>query len=255
MLKTRIIPVMLWKDSGLIKGKRFEHTRNVGAVLPAVKVYNARDVDELVLVDVGASLSKTEPRYNEIEWFSRECNVPLAVGGGITSEKQIEMVLRAGADKVILNSACFDLPELVTRAAESFGSQCVVVSIDYRVLNGATSCFSHAGTVDRKVSVEDWAKKMESLGAGELILTNCDHDGMMIGYDLDTIGQTADVVGIPVIASGGAGRLDHFVDVVKLGRADAIAAGSVFHFTEITPREIKDHLAAAGIPVRLGMNQ
>ncbi len=246
---------MLWKDSGLIKGKRFEHSRNVGAVLPAVKVFNARDVDELVLVDVGASLGQVTPRYHEIEWFSRECNVPLAVGGGITSEQQIEMVLRAGADKVILNSACFDHPELVTQAAERFGSQCVIVSIDYRVINGATKCFSHAGTIDRVVTVKEWARKVQDLGAGELLLTNCEHDGMMSGYDIDTIGQTADVVGIPVIASGGAGCLDHFVDVVKHGRADAVAAGSVFHFTEITPREIKDRLAATGIPVRLGMNQ
>lgn len=255
MLKTRIIPVMLWKDSGLIKGKRFEHSRNVGAVLPAVKVYNARDVDELVLVDVGASLGGTQPRYREIEWFARECNVPLAVGGGITTEEQIELVLRAGADKVIVNSVCFENPRLVTQAAERFGSQCVVVSIDYRVIDGTPTCFSHAGTLDRKVSVEHWARKMEDLGAGELILTNCEHDGMMIGYDVSTIRQMAETVGIPVIASGGAGSLDHFVEVLQIGRADAVAAGSVFHFTEITPREIKDRLAEAGIPVRLGMNQ
>jgi cyclase len=255
MLKTRVIPVMLWKDGGLVKGRGFDHSRNVGAVLPAVKVYNARDVDELVLVDVAASLSNKSPRYAEIEWFARECNVPLAVGGGIRSEEHIELVLRAGADKILLNSAAYEQPELIDRAAKNFGSQCVVVSIDYRIIDGTPVCFSHAGTVNRRLSVDDWARRVEELGAGEILLTDCSRDGMMLGYDNETVARIVNLVGVPVIASGGAGRLEDFLEVLTVGRANAVAAGSVFHFTEITPREIKEHLGSAGIPVRLGLAQ
>lgn len=246
---------MLWKDGGLVKGKGFDHSRNVGAVLPALKVYNARDVDELVLVDVTASLIGRSPRYTEIEWFARECNVPLAVGGGIHNEEHIEMVLRAGADKILLNSAAYDEPELISRAAKNFGSQCVVASIDYRIIDGIPTCCSHAGTVDRHLAVDDWARRVEDLGVGEILLTDCSRDGMLAGYDNETVGRIADLVGVPVIASGGAGRLEDFLEVLTVGRANAVAAGSVFHFTEITPREIKAHLMAAGIPVRIGLAQ
>ena len=253
MLKTRVIPVMLWKDVGLVKGRSFDHSRRVGSVLPAVKVYNARDVDELVLLDVTATLTKAVPRFAEIAQFARECNVPLSVGGGIRTESDIEGILRAGADKVVVNSSCFAQPDLVNRASRSFGSQCVVVSIDYRIIDGNALTFSHAGQVPEEHTVVEWARTVEDSGAGEILLTDCTRDGTMSGYDIETIERVANAVGVPVIASGGAGTLDHFVSAVKQASADAVAAGSVFHFTEITPRSIKEHLATAGVPVRLGV--
>lgn len=254
MLKTRVIPVMLWKRGTLVKGKQFDHARNVGTVLPSIKVYNSRDVDELVLLDIDASTLGCKPRFLEIEWFARECNVPLAVGGGISSEDHVEQVLRAGADKVVLNSAIYAQPELVRNASLQFGSQCVVVGVDYRFVGGVPTCFSNAGKVNQGTRVDQWVKQVHDLGAGEILLTDCSRDGMMCGYDLETIGQIVDSVAIPVIAAGGAGSLDHFLDAVIISRADAVAAGSVFHFTEITPRNIKDHLAQNGVPVRLGVS-
>jgi cyclase len=254
MLKTRVIPVMLWKEGGLVKGKGFDHSRNVGSVFPSVKVYNARDVDELVLVDVTASTSQHEPRYEEISRYARECNVPLTVGGGIQSAEHIEKVLRAGADKVLINSACYSDPRLVEKSSKHFGNQCIVVGIDYKILNDVPVCFSHAGSVRQSLDAVTWAKELESLGAGEILLTNCSRDGFMSGYDVETIAQVARETSVPVIAGGGAGHLDHFVDVLKRGGANAVAAGSVFHFTEITPRAIKERLALEGIPVRIGFS-
>lgn len=254
MLKKRVIPVMLFKDGGLVKGKRFDHSRVVGAVLPAIKVYNARDVDELMLVDVTASLRGVAPRAHEVEWFARECNVPLAVGGGIQNEAQIEEMLRAGADKVVLNTVCYAQPELISSASKNFGTQCIVVSIDYRAVASTNKCFSHAGRNLQDVSVSEWALRVAELGAGEILLTNCERDGMMGGYDVETIQQVSELVNVPVIASGGAGRLDDFVAAIQKGRADAVAAGSLFHFTETTPRAIKEHLASAGVAVRLGVS-
>jgi cyclase len=254
MLKTRIIPVMLWKKGGLVKGRGFDHSRNVGTVLPSVRVYNLRDVDELCLLNVDATLNGSGPRVPEIAEIAKICSVPLSVGGGISSEMQIEQVLGAGADKVVLNSSCYDDPEFVARASRLFGTQCVIVGIDYRTINGEPICFSHAGTVKREQLVSEWAKQLEHHGAGELLLTDCSRDGFMSGFDLETISDVSQRVGIPVIAAGGAGVRQHFLDAVKAG-ADAVAAGSVFHFTEITPREIKVFLSESGVPVRLGSRQ
>lgn len=252
VLKSRVIPVMLWKDFGLVKGRQFDHGRRVGAVLPAIRVYNARDVDELVLLDVAASLSGSSPRFDEIASFAKECNVPLAVGGGFRSEHDFENALRAGADKVVLNTSTYSDPGLVERASRRFGSQCVVVSIDYRMTDGRATCTSHAGTVSESYSVVEWASRIQDLGAGELLLTSCERDGMMNGYDNETIATVADVVDLPIIASGGAGRVEHCGSVIQEGHADAVAVGSLFHFTETTPRAIKEHLRQQGVPVRLG---
>jgi cyclase len=253
MLKKRVIPVLLWKDGGLVKGMHFDHSRGVGAVLPALKVYNARDVDELFLVDVTASLRQVPPRFQEIAACARECNVPLTVGGGVTSEGDVESILKAGADKVLINSACYGNPKLIESASRIFGSQCVVVGIDYRSECVSQHCFSHAGTIRQRVKVVDWAKRVEDLGAGEILLTDCSRDGTMAGYDVLTIREVSDAVTVPVVASGGAGRLGDFATAITDGCADAVAAGSVFHFTEITPNEIKKHLAATGVAVRFGL--
>jgi cyclase len=255
MLKTRVIPIVLWKMGGIVKGRGFDHSRNVGTVLPAIKVYNTRDIDELMLLDVHASISQQTPRFNEVEVLARECSVPLTVGGGVTCLDDIESLLRAGADKVLLNTVCYDKPELVRQASNRFGSQCVVVGIDYRDIDGRLLCFSHAGQRRREWSIDGWARRVEDQGAGEIVLTSCARDGMMNGFDLETVARVVESIGVPVVAAGGAGNLDHFVEVVRTAGANAVAAGSVFHFTEITPQAVKEHLGLAGVPVRLGIGR
>jgi imidazole glycerol-phosphate synthase subunit HisF len=250
MLKVRVIPTLLWKDLGLVKGRAFDSWRRVGTVLPAIKVYNMRDVDELVVVDITASREERAPDHEAVADFSSFCFVPLTVGGGITEIEQIAGLLRAGADKISLNTAAFANPDLVTAAAARFGSQCVVASIDVRQSeDGTQTCASHAGTVDSGRAPVAWAKELADRGAGEILLTSVERDGMMEGYDLDTIAAVAGAVSIPVIASGGAGNYQHMVDAVRAG-ASAVAAASMFHFTEQTPAEARKALHAAGFPVR-----
>lgn len=250
MLKTRIIPTLLWKDVGLVKGTQFDSWRRVGTVLPAIKVYNTREVDELILVDITATREGHEPDYDSIVDFTAECFVPLTVGGGVKNVQQIKKLLRAGADKVAINSAAYQTPELIQQAADLFGKQCVVVSIDARTLsNGHYECYSHAGTHATGKQPDAWAKTVESLGAGEILLTSIDLDGTMQGYDLELIRQVTDSVNIPVIASGGAGSYEDMYQAINV-RASAVAAASMFHFTEHTPLEAKKYLAAKGIPTR-----
>ena len=250
MLKVRVIPTLLWKDFGLVKGVRFDSWRRVGSVLPAIKVYNARDVDELVLVDITASAERRSPDHESVSEFADECFVPLTVGGGISSHDQIVSLLHAGADKVALNSILYEQPDLVDRAASQFGSQCVVASVDVRRAEaGELTCMSHSGK--RAVGHEPvaWVRELADRGAGEILLTSIDRDGTMRGYDLELIAQVAGAVGIPVIASGGAGSYDDLIAAVGAG-ATAVAAASIFHFTEQTPAGAKDAMRAAGIPVR-----
>lgn len=250
MLKTRIIPTLLWKDHGLVKGVGFDSKRRVGTALPAVKVYNLREVDEIILVDIKASAEDREPDYDEIAEFTQESFVPMTIGGGISRVEHIRSLLLAGADKVAINSAAYGDPDLVARAATRFGTQCIVASIDYRRLpDGRTECFSHAGQRSTGLDPVVWAREMAARGAGEILLTSIDRDGAMAGYDLDMIRRVSGVVNIPVIASGGAGSCDDVLQAVKAGGA-AVAAASIFHFTEITPLSIKTHLAAHGVPIR-----
>jgi imidazole glycerol-phosphate synthase subunit HisF len=250
VLKVRVIPTLLWKDFGLVKGVRFDSWRRVGSVLPAIKVYNSRDVDELVLVDITASSAKRSPDHESVTDFADECSVPLTVGGGICEHGQIVALLRAGADKVALNTALFARPELVDDAARQFGSQCVVASIDVRSDGGGLRCLSHSGTRDTGRSPVEWARELADRGAGEILLTSVDRDGTMTGYDLDLIGGVSAAVAVPVIASGGAGTYQHLVDAVQQAGASAVAAASMFHFTEQTPAGAKAAMHAAGIPVR-----
>jgi cyclase len=249
-LKVRVIPTLLWKDFGLVKGVRFDSWRRVGSVLPAIKVYNARDVDELVLVDITASGEQRSPDHESVADFADECSVPLTVGGGICEHEQIVRLLHAGADKVSLNTALFDRPQLVDDAARQFGSQCVVASVDVRRDDGEVRCLSHSGTRDTGRSPLAWARELADRGAGEILLTSVDRDGTMTGYDIDLIGRVAAAVEVPVIASGGAGTYQHLVDAVQQAGASAVAAASMFHFTEQTPAGAKAAMHAAGIPVR-----
>jgi imidazole glycerol-phosphate synthase subunit HisF len=250
MLKVRVIPTLLWKDFGLVKGIGFDSWRRVGPVLPAIKVYNSREVDELILVDIMASQQKNSPDYATVNDFADECFVPLTVGGGITNLKQIVSLLHAGADKVSLNSVLFDNPNLVDEAARQFGVQCIVASIDVYRLEDRFTCLSHSGTRNSHREPVAWARELADRGAGEILLTSVDRDGTMKGYDLELIEEVASAVQIPVIASGGAGNYQHMIAAVRQAGASAVAAASIFHFTEQTPSAAKSAMKAAGIPVR-----
>lgn len=251
MLKVRVIPTLLWKNFGLVKGQGFDSWRRVGPVPPAIKVYNTREVDELVLVDITASHNKAEPDYDSVSDFSADCFVPLTVGGGITDIAQIQRLLRIGADKVGINSAAYSNPALIEQAATRFGAQCVVASIDARRMDdGSYRCFSHCGTVDTGKDPAQWARELMERGAGEILITSIERDGTMQGYDLELIGKVAQAVSLPVIASGGAGSYEHMRQAIQEAGASAVAAASMFHFTEQTPAQAKAYLGAAGIPTR-----
>lgn len=250
MLKVRVIPTLLWKGLGLVKGIGFDSWRRVGPVLPAVKVYNARDVDELVVLDIAATPDGRAPDPDAISDLADACGVPLTVGGGISSDSQIAALLHAGADKVAINTAAYANPSLIDRSAARFGAQCVVASIDVRgSAEQGYRCFSHCGSVDTGRDPIDWAREMVARGAGEVLLTSIERDGTMQGYDLTLIERMAHAVDVPVVASGGAGACEHMVQACAAGAA-AVAAASMFHFTELTPAMVKRALAGANVPVR-----
>jgi cyclase len=251
MLKARIIPTILWKDIGIVKGVAFNSWRRVGSLLPAIKVYNTRQVDELIIVDITASADGREPDYEVIDEIADECFVPLTVGGGVKRIDHIKKLLRAGADKVAINSSCFSDPELVSKGADLFGTQCIVVSIDViKHSDGRYECYKYSGKVPTGKDPVEWAKEMEMRGAGELLITSIHNDGTMKGYDIDLIKSITDTVGIPVIASGGAGNYEDMYQALTTAHASAVAAASIFHFTEQTPLEAKHYLGTKGVLVR-----
>jgi cyclase len=252
MLKVRIIPTLLWKQFGLVKGIGFDSWRRVGPVLPAIKVYNQREVDELILVDIVAHQSSDYLDFESIDEFGQECFVPLTVGGGITDIEQVQKLLRIGADKVCVNTAAYSCPELVSEIAKRHGTQCVVVSIDVRQNSSGEGwlCFSNAGKQPTGHEIIAWAHEIEDRGAGEILITSIERDGTFQGYDIALIEAVVHAVKIPVIASGGAGNYQHMVDAVNQAGASAVAAASIFHFTEQTPAGAKAAMQKAGIPVR-----
>jgi len=241
----------LYKNFGIVKGVGFDSGRRVGAALPAVRVYNLRDVDELIILDIAATVQRRPIALSVVESLAAECSVPLTFGGGIETLAQIQDLLAAGVDKVCINSAAYMNPGLIEQASGRFGSQCVVVSIDVRRdASGRYVCYSHAGREHRQVDVVAWARRVRDLGAGELLVTSIERDGTMSGYDLELIRAVVDAVDIPVIAGGGAGSYHDFLLALREAGAAAVAAGSMFHFTEQTPNEAKRYLAEAGVAVR-----
>lgn len=251
MLKIRIIPTLLWKGTGLVKGIGFDSWRYIGSVLPAIKVYNLRDVDELILVDITANRESREPDYESIKEFASECTVPFTVGGGITNIHHISKLLSSGADKVAINTAAYVNQDFVTEAAIRFGSQCIVASIDFRVIpEGVYQCCSHSGTVVTKKDPVIWAQELEKWGAGEILVTSIDRDGTMQGYDLPVIKRIVEAVDVPVIASGGAGNYEDMRRAIQDCGVSAVAAASMFHFTQQSPAEAKYYLSDAGLPIR-----
>jgi imidazole glycerol-phosphate synthase subunit HisF len=250
MLKTRVIPTLLVRDVNLVKGPAFDSWRAVGSPMQSVKVFNRRDVDELVLLDIAATSEGRGPDIAAIATLAQECFVPLTVGGGITNVDQIKALLRAGADKISINTAAYHNPNLITAAADLFGAQCVVAAIDYKVnAVGRPECFLKCGVDASGHDVVEWACEVERRGAGEILLTSIERDGMMSGYDLDTISSVSAAVSIPVIASGGAGSYADLEAAIRAG-ASAVSAASMYLFTQATPLEAKAHLASVGIPVR-----
>ena len=251
MLKTRIIPTLLYRDYGLVKGVGFDSWRHVGSLMQSIKVYNMRNVDELIIVDIKATNDGRTPDYGWVNDFADDCFMPLTVGGGVTSPDHVGQLLDVGADKVAMNTAAFEDPSLIEKVAAKYGSQCAIVSIDFtRRQDGSHGVVTHSGKNPRSTGLIEFAKVAEAHGAGELLLTSVELDGTMKGYDLDAVKAVSDAVSIPVIASGGAGNYGHMLDAIEKGGATAVAAASIFHFTEQTPAEARAHLRKAGIPVR-----
>lgn len=257
MLKTRVIPCLLLKDLKLIKTIQFgrhadDHSiRNIGNHIAAVKVFNARDVDELVFLDMSATDEHRDPLFPLIADVARECFMPLAVGGGVTTIEHVDRLLRVGADKVVINTSALNDPNFITVIAKKYGAQCVVVSIDVTKTATGYEVMANHGSESTGKDPISWAREVESLGAGEIFLTSIDNDGMMQGYDIPLTKMVAQAVKIPVIACGGAGTPEHCVEVVRDGKADAIAAASIFQYTQYTPLDIKQALLAAGLPARI----
>jgi len=251
-VKIRVMPTLLYKDLGLVKGKGFDSWRRVGSVMQSVKVYNMREVDELVFLDITATAQGREPDYDLIDEIADECFMPLTVGGGIRTVDHVRHLLQVGADKIAINSAAIDNPELIGDIAQRFGSQCVVVSIDFRRHpSGQYEVFSHSGSQPTGKDPVVWAKEAESRGAGEILLTSIERDATMTGYDVEMTRRVSDAVSIPVIASGGAGEYEHMAAVLRDGKATAVAAAAIYHYTERTPLEAKKYLKEQGFNVRL----
>ncbi|MBE6952672.1 MAG: imidazole glycerol phosphate synthase subunit HisF [Ruminococcaceae bacterium] len=252
MLAKRIIPCLDVKDGRVVKGLNFVDLRDVGDPVEAAKFYNESGADELVFLDITATHEQRKTVIDVVERTAREVFIPLTVGGGISSVETMHDLLRAGADKISINSAAIRDPELVARAADRFGSQCVVVAIDTKTMpDGARHVVINGGRIDTGVDAIEWAKKVEKLGAGELLVTSMDTDGTKKGYDLTTLDDICKAVNIPVIASGGAGTMEHFAEAFEKTNVSAALAASLFHFREIDILELKRYLADRGIPVRL----
>jgi len=250
-MKVRVIPTLLMRGPGLVKSVQFANWRRIGSLTQALNVYRSRDVDELVFLDIDAHRTGRGPDLDVVSEVATEMSVPLTVGGGISSVADAEAVLRTGVEKVILNSAAHSRPSLIDDLAAAFGSQSIVVALDVRRnADGGLMCFSRGATQSTGRGPVDWAVELEARGAGELLVSAVDRDGTMDGFDVELTSLVAEAVRIPVIASCGAGNYEDLRHAVTVGGASAVAASSIFHFTESTPDGARRHLEAAGIPVR-----
>lgn len=253
MLKMRIIPCLDVKDGRVVKGVNFVDLVDAGDPVEQARLYDRAGADELTFLDITASSDNRDTLYDVVARTAEQCFVPLTVGGGVRTLEDIRKLLLAGADKVSINTAAIHRPEFISEAAEKFGSQCIVAAIDAkRASSDRFEIFTHGGRKETGIDAVEWAKRMASLGAGEVLLTSMDKDGTRSGFDLPLTRAVADSINIPVIASGGVGTLQHLVDGIKEGHATAVLAASIFHFGEYSIGEAKAYMAAAGIPMRLG---
>lgn len=255
-LAKRIIPCLDVDNGRVVKGVNFVDIRDAGDPVEIARRYDLEGADEITFLDITASSDERETMVHVVEQVASEVFIPLTVGGGIRTVDDIRRMLNAGADKVGINSAAVARPEFVREAAERFGSQCIVVSIDAKRVSALGEAprweiFTHGGRKATGIDAIGWAERMVALGAGELLLTSMDRDGTKAGFDLDYTRAISDRVNVPIIASGGVGNLDHLVDGVVKGHADAVLAASIFHFGEYTVGEAKRHMANAGVEVRL----
>lgn len=251
MFTKRIIPCLDVNRGRVVKGVNFVDLKDAGDPVEIARAYDEAGADELVFLDITASNEERETVVDMVRAVAAQVFIPFTVGGGIRTVEDFKRLLREGADKISVNSAAIDRPELIREAALKFGSQCVVVAIDAkRRPKGGWNIYKHGGRLDTGIDAVAWARQAESLGAGEILLTSMDCDGTKAGYDLELTRAIADAVSIPVIASGGAGELSHFYDALTEGRADAALAASLFHYKELEIRQVKDYLSKRGVPVR-----
>jgi cyclase len=251
MLTKRIIACMDVRDGQVVKGVQFQQLRHAGDPGELARRYNVEGIDEVVILDITATLEKRQAMARTIDAVAREIFLPLTVGGGIRSEEDAAAAVEAGADKVSLNTAALKDPDLITRLARRYGSQAVIVAIDAKRRENGFAVYVRSGTADAARDAVEWAKEAESRGAGEILLTSMDRDGTKAGFDCEMTAAVSRAVDIPVIASGGAGTFDHFTDVFTRGCADAALAASIFHYAESSVADLKGHLRDRGIPVRL----
>ena len=251
MLAKRVIPCLDVTDGRVVKGTKFLNLRDAGDPVECAKMYDRQGADELVFLDITASSDGRATMVSVVERTAEQCFMPLTVGGGIRAVADFRTMLRAGADKVSVNTSALQRPELITEAADAFGSQCVVVAVDAkRDGPGKWRVYTHGGRKPTERDAIEWIVEAAKRGAGEILLTSMDADGTCGGYDLELTRAVSESVGIPVIASGGAGELQHLADVLREGLADAVLAASIFHFGKHTVAEAKEHLASQGLPVR-----
>ena len=251
MLKKRIIPCLDVKDGRVVKGINFLNLIDAGDPVEQARVYDEAGADELCFLDIAASSEMRETLYNVVAKTAEQCFTPLTVGGGVRFVEDIRKLLLAGADKVSINTAAVNSPDLVSKAAEKFGSQCIVVAIDAKKVGDAKwEIFTHGGREPTGLDVVQWSKQINSLGAGEILLTSMDRDGTKKGFDIALTKAVADSVSIPVIASGGVGCLQDLAEGIRDGHAAAVLAASIFHFGAFSIKEAKEYLESAGIPVR-----
>lgn len=253
MFTKRIIPCLDVKDGRVVKGVNFVGLKDAGDPVEIAKAYDAAGADELIFLDITASSDQRKTVADMVREVAKCVFIPFTVGGGIRTVDDFRALLREGADKISINSSAINTPELIRDAADKFGSQCVVVAIDAKKRQDGSgwNIYKNGGRVDVGIDAVEWAQKVEQLGAGEILLTSMDCDGTKAGYDLELTKAIAQSVSIPVIASGGAGKLEHFKDALTEGMADAALAASLFHYKELEIRQVKEYLAKEGVPVRL----
>lgn len=251
MLTKRIVPCLDIKDGRTVKGVNFVDLRDAGDPVALAKQYAELGADELVFLDISATQEKRKTMHNMVLRVAEQVNIPFTVGGGISSVEDVDDLLHCGADKVSINSAAVKRPDLINELSNKFGSQCVVVAIDAKQVDGDWLVHLAGGTIPTDIKLLDWAKEVEQRGAGEILFTSMDHDGTKAGFANEALAKLSELVNIPIIASGGAGTIQHFAETFRSGKADAALAASVFHFGEIAIKDLKEALLKENIPVRL----
>ena len=250
MLRKRVIPCLLLRNGRMVKGKQFKDYRDTGNPVTAARIYNAQSVDELLFIDIEASKEERTALLHVIEEVSKELFIPFCVGGGIRNIDMIRMLLRAGADKVSICTAAFENPDFIHQAVKIFGSQCIVVCVDFKKVGNEYLVYTHSGTKETGRNVIDYVQELNELNVGEIMLNSIDRDGMMVGYELDILKTVVEMTPIPVIALGGVGKLADFADAFSIAGVSAVSAASIFHFTDQSPIKVNFFLKTNDICVR-----